>query len=48
MPLVWVSLKRASGRSIGLETTDAQVIFKTKRKILEGQTVLLTNSNSFQ
>ena len=45
MLLVWVNLKHASGRGIGLETTDAQVTFKTEGKISEGQTVLLTNSN---
>ena len=34
--------------ALGLETTDAQVTFKIKGKILEGQTVLPTNSYSLQ
>ena len=48
MLLDWVSLKHVSGRSIVLETTDAQVTLKLKGKISEEQTVLLTNSYLLQ
>ena len=48
MLLVGVSLKQVSGRSIVLETMDAQVTLKLKRKVSEEQTVSLTNLYALQ